>query len=80
MTSSYLINIILILKVHLALCAHEVFFNLMGTPQSLTLTAPTIFDIDFAASTIEIFLFQVINEVCGTIEVDLAVWTDAVAA
>jgi hypothetical protein len=80
MTSSYLINIILIVKVRLALCAHEVFFNLMGAPQSLALTTPTILDIVFAASTIEIFLFQVINEVCGTIEVDLVVWTDTVAA
>jgi hypothetical protein len=75
-----LINIILILKVRLALRAHEVLLHLMDAPQSSAPTTPTIFDIVFAASTIEIFLFQVTNEVCGTIEVDLAVWTDIVAA
>lgn len=75
-----MINIILILKVRLALRAHEVLLNLMGAPQSPTLTTPTIFDIVIAASTIEIFLFQMIIEGCEATEVDLAVWTDVVAA
>ena len=75
-----MINIVLILKVRLALRAHEVLLDLVSAPQSLTLTTLAIFDIDFAASTIEILLFQMTIEVRETVEVGPAVWTDIVAA
>jgi hypothetical protein len=80
MRRSYLVDIILILKVHLALRTHEVLLDLVSAPQSPTLTGPKILDIAFAAFAVEIFLFQMTIEACETIEVELAVWTDIVTA
>jgi hypothetical protein len=75
-----LVNVVLVLKVRVALRTHEVCPNLMSMPQSLALTALTILDIVSAAFAVEVALFHVIIEICQAIEVDLAVWTDIVMA
>jgi hypothetical protein len=75
-----LVKIVLVLKVCVALGAHEVGLNLMRTPQSRTFTAPRIFDVALAVVAVEVCLFQMIIETGTAREIHLTVRADIVTS